>query len=222
MGGKGSGSKKGQRKGQKAISHATVEMYRVMRVGWSKGLSTGQIADEVRKAFPDYPGTLDRNSVSALIFRARERRHPVTRELMYPNWFPPRAQEYRLYSKDAGPVAQRKAKLAQERAVEVPHLKKPKVPVEESFNRRRGKFVGNTVVPSPERALFNAQKDYERRQRAFEPPVGDLVEIQDLQFDHCRWPYDTKDQTRYCGKNQAVGSSYCDYHTRLSIRGSWS
>jgi GcrA cell cycle regulator len=38
------------------------------------------------------------------------------------------------------------------------------------------------------------------------------VELVDLEFYHCRWPYDEGAEMYYCGRKKAENSSYCSYH----------
>jgi hypothetical protein len=45
-----------------------------------------------------------------------------------------------------------------------------------------------------------------------------MVALVDLCDHHCRWPFDTEQGTRFCGRHAPAGQSYCAAHKAQSIR----
>jgi hypothetical protein len=48
------------------------------------------------------------------------------------------------------------------------------------------------------------------------PPIGSF-DLLDLRRGHCRWPEGERPDYRFCGRPQALQSSYCEIHHRLSL-----
>ena len=48
------------------------------------------------------------------------------------------------------------------------------------------------------------------------PPIGSF-NLLDLRNGHCRWPEGERPDYRFCGRPQALQSSYCEIHHRLSL-----
>lgn len=46
-------------------------------------------------------------------------------------------------------------------------------------------------------------------------PEAERIKLDDLEAHHCRWPYGDG-PFAFCGKNKALGSSYCDFHALRS------
>lgn len=47
-------------------------------------------------------------------------------------------------------------------------------------------------------------------------PMHPPINTRELRDNHCRWPYDGKEETIYCGCQQEEGSPYCSFHTELA------
>lgn len=77
--------------------------------------------------------------------------------------------------------------------------------------RRRERIVARTgkFIPPIEYVYEEEEVDIDRK---------DGIEFVDLNFKHCRWPYGTKNEYYYCGKERIPDSSYCGHHEYKSRR----
>ena len=76
-----------------------------------------------------------------------------------------------------------------------------------------------SVAPNERRAkrMRDGLKKVELAVLPDEPPEAERVPFLEAKACHCKWPYGTKLDTKFCGQPTITGSSWCEYHIRRAL-----
>lgn len=159
---------------------------------WKTGISTTEMGVILHGEFPEYPGTLDRNGVSALVFRMRSST----------------VKKYHLPRRTG--VGMRAIRKSNERA-------DPKTPVRSNYrpkaalgpgqdqrkSARGGSMMSGDGIPKEPLSKYDSAFTCEHKPKT----------LFELEPNECRWPIDHEGKSGYyCG---LPGRPYCVDHKRM-------